>query len=181
MASVGELTAEERAAAVEELEQSRRNLLAAVEGLTEEQWRSRSSEDGWSIADCGEHGGAAELPRERFFAVAAQDRPSEEERRRIRDKDDYVRTFLRDRSRKGEAPERIRPKGRFATREEAIRTFEERRAANIAWVRDTTEPLRERFGPHPFAGVIDGYQWVLFLAAHCDRHSAQIREIRENL
>ncbi len=39
-------------------------------------------------------------------------------------------------------------------------------------------PLRERFAPHPFAGVLDGHQWVLTLAAHTDRHAAQIEEIR---
>ncbi len=92
-----------------------------------------------------------------------------------------MRLFLRDRSQPGESPERIRPKGRFATREETIRTFEERRAANIAYVRETSEPLRERFAPHPFAGVIDGYQWLLLLAAHTDRHAAQIEEIRREL
>ncbi len=92
-----------------------------------------------------------------------------------------MREFLRDRSQRGEAPERIRPKGRFATREETIRAFEERRAANIAYARETSEPLRDRFAPHPFAGVIDGYQWILFLAAHTDRHAAQIEETRRDL
>jgi hypothetical protein len=180
MASMGELTSEERQAAIGELEESRRNLLAAVEGLTADQWEARRSDDGWSIADCAEHVAAAEMPLERFFATAAGEQPSEEERRKIRGKDDFVRNFLRDRSQRGEAPERIRPKGRFATPEDAIRAFAERRAANIAWVGATAEPLRHRFGQHPFAGLIDGYQWVLFLAAHCDRHAAQIREIRRN-
>jgi len=29
--------------------------------------------------------------------------------------------------------------------------------------------------------MIDGYQWVLYLAAHTDRHAAQIEEIRSKL
>jgi hypothetical protein len=176
-----QLTAEERSAAIAELEDSRRRLLEAIDGVTEEEWGRRPAEDRWSIAECVEHVGAAELPLERLFATGAREQPTEEERRRIGGNDDYVRNFLRDRSQKGEAPERIRPRGRFATREEAIETFEQRRAANIAWVRATTEPLRERFGQHPFAGVIDGYQWLLFLSAHCDRHAAQIEEIRKDL
>ncbi|HKF41972.1 MAG TPA: DinB family protein [Thermoanaerobaculia bacterium] len=178
---MAQLTPEERAAAIEELEDSRARLLAAIEDVTEEQWARRPAEDRWTIAECIEHVGAAELPLERLFATGAREQPTEEERRKIRQKDDYVRTFLRDRSQKGEAPERIRPKGRFATREEAVATFEERRAANIAWVRATTEPLRDRFGKHPFADVIDGYQWLLFLSAHCDRHAAQIEEIRREI
>jgi hypothetical protein len=175
------LTPEERSAAVAELEASRRRLLAALDGLTEDEWGRRPAPDRWSIAECAEHVAAAELPLARFFASGARSEPSEEERREIRGKDDFVRKFLRDRSQRGEAPERIRPKGRFATREETIRTFEERRAANLAYVRETSEPLRDRYGPHPFAGMIDGYQWVLFLAAHTDRHAAQIEEIRSRL
>jgi uncharacterized damage-inducible protein DinB len=171
------LTQEERSAAEAELETSRRRLLTAVQGVTEEEWRRRPSTNRWSIAECAEHLTAAELPLARFFATGAREQPSEEERREIRGKDDFVRRFLRDRSQKGEAPERIRPKGRFATREETIRTFEERRAANIFYVRQTSEPLRECFAPHPFAGVLDGYQWVLTLAAHTDRHAEQIEEI----
>jgi uncharacterized damage-inducible protein DinB len=175
---MAELTPEERSAAAAELEASRRRLLAALDGLTEDEWSRRLAPDRWSIGECAEHVVAAELPLARFFASGARSEPSEEERREIRGKDDFVRKFLRDRSQRGEAPERIRPKGRFATREETIRTFEERRAANIAYVLETSEPLRDRFAPHPFAGVIDGYQWILHLAAHTDRHAAQIEEIR---
>ena len=175
------LTPEERSAAVAELEASRRRLLGALEGLTEEEWRSRPSPDRWSIADCAEHITAAELPLPKFMAVSATTEPSEPLRREIRGKDDFVRRFLRDRSRRDEAPERIRPKGRFATREDTVRAFEERRAANLAYVRETSDPLRDRFAPHPFAGVIDGYQWVLFLAAHTDRHAEQIEKIRKGL
>jgi hypothetical protein len=178
---MAQLTPEERSAAVAELEESHRRLFAALEGLTEEGWRFRPSPDRWSIAECAEHIAAAELPLARLFASGARHQPSEEERREIRGRDDFVRRFLRDRSQKGEAPDRIRPTGRFATREETIRAFEERRAANLDFVRKTSEPLRDRFSPHPFAGVIDGYQWVLFLAAHTDRHAAQIEEIRKQL
>jgi len=175
------LTPEERSTAAAELEESRRRLLAALENLTDDEWRRRPSADRWSIAECAEHVTAAELPLAKFFATAATVEPSEEERREIRGKDEFVRRHLRDRSQRGEAPERIRPKGRFATQEETIRTFEERRAVNLAYVRETSEPLRDRFAPHPFAGVLDGYQWVLFLAAHTDRHAAQIEEIRKKL
>jgi hypothetical protein len=172
------LTEEERSAAVAELEASRRRLLAALEGLTEEEWSSRPSPERWSIAECAEHITAAELPLAKFLAVSATAEPSEPERREIRGKDGFVRRFLRDRSQRGEAPERIRPKGRFATHEETIRAFEDRRNANLAYVRETSDPLRDRFATHPFAGLIDGYQWVLFLAAHTDRHAEQIEEIR---
>ena len=77
------LTPEERSAAVDELEASRKRLLAALEGLTEEQWRSRPSPGRWSIAECAEHITAAELPLAKFLAVSATAEPSEKERREI--------------------------------------------------------------------------------------------------
>jgi len=172
------LTPEERSAAVDELEASRRRLLVSLENLSQEEWGRRPLPDRWSVAECAEHIAAAEFPVAKFFTQAALLRPSEEERREIREKDDFVRRFLRDRSQRGESPERILPKGRFANKEETIRVFEERRAANIAYVRETSDPLRDRFAAHPFAGVLDGYQWLLHLAAHTDRHAAQIEEIR---
>jgi hypothetical protein len=175
-----ELTAEEKFVAIAELEESQRRLLAAVDGVTEEEWR-RPASQGWSIADCFEHITAAELPLPRFFVGPAMMQPSEADRREIRGKDDFVRRLLRDRSEKGESPERIRPKGRFATREEALRTFRERRGANLVFVRETSEPLRDRFALHPYAGVIDGFQWLLHLAGHTERHAAQIEEIRSHL
>ena len=176
------LTDSERSSALEELEASRRRLLAALEGLTDEQWQLRPTPESWSIAECAEHITAAEIALPKLFEKAlTEDLPLGEDRFRIRDKDDFVRKFLRDRSRRDEAPERLRPKGRFPTREETIQTFEERRGANLSYVRETSHPLRDRFAPHPFAGMIDGYQWILFLAAHTDRHAAQIEEIREKL
>ena len=150
------LTPEERSAALAELESSRRHLLGALEGLAEDQWSRPPAPGRWSIAECAEHIVAAELPLDRFFASGARLQPTDEERREIRRKDEFVSS------------------------EETIQTFEERRAANLAYVRETAEPLRDRFAPHPFAGVLDGYQWVLFLAAHTDRHAAQIQEIRDS-
>jgi DinB superfamily len=174
---VAALTQRERATAVEELEASRDRLLRSLDGLTEEQWRCRPFPDRWSVAECAEHITAAEVPIAKLLAGPSVVEPSEEDRREIRKKDDFVRRFIRDRSRRDEAPERIRPKGRFATREETTRVFQERREANIAYLRETADPLRDCFAPHPFVGVIDGYQWILSLAAHTDRHAAQIEQI----
>lgn len=175
------LTELERRAAVEELEASRDRLLSVLEGLTEERWRRRPSPGRWSVADCAEHITAAEVPISRVLAGPSVVEPSEEDRREIRKKDDLVRRLIRDRSRRDEAPERILPKGRFTTREETMRVFEERRGANLIYVRETADPLRDRFAPHPFLGVIDGYQWMLFLAAHTDRHVAQIEQVLSEL
>jgi hypothetical protein len=172
------LTNVERSAALAELEASRYRLLRALDGLTQEQSQHCPASDRWSIAECAEHITAAEIPIPKLLKSPIAVDPPAEERSKILDKDDYVRGVLRDRSGRQEAPERLRPKGRFSTLEETIRTFQERRDANLDYLRATSDALRDWFAPHPFAGLIDGYQWILFLAAHTDRHAEQIEEIK---
>jgi len=174
------LTNAERAAALAELEASRDRLLEALGGLAPEQWHARPAADRWSIAECAEHITAAEVPLAKLYKSSIAVDPPEQERPQIRQKDDYVRTALRDRSHHQDAPERLLPKNRFPTPEETLRAFQERREANLDFVHTTSEALRDWYAPHPFAGVIDGYQWILFLAAHTDRHAEQIEEIRKS-
>ena len=38
--------------------------------------------------------------------------------------------------------------------------------------------LRDFCAPHVTLGVLDGYQWILFLAVHLERHVEQIQEIK---
>ena len=171
------MTPEERETALEQLEASRRAYLDALGPLTEAQWTFRAAPDRWSIADCAEHLVAAEVALPKLLAGA---RPRPEATAEGRPIDGAVRRRIRDRSSRDEAPERIRPKGRFAGRAETLAAFAERRNANIAFVRATQSSLRELFFPHPFAGQLDGYQWVLSLSAHVERHLEQIAEIRRD-
>jgi hypothetical protein len=171
------MTEVERSEAIAELESSSRRLTRALEGLSEEQAQYRLAPDRWSALDCAEHIAAAEVFMPKLLAAATAGESVEGNAER----DDYVRRSIRDRSQTREAPERIRPKHRWPSLAETIRAFDERRAANIDFVRTTQENLRGRFYPHPFVGTIDCYQWLLSLAAHTDRHAAQIEEIRREL
>ncbi len=169
------MTPSEREAALAELEASRRAYVEALAALGEARWRFRPAPDRWSIADCAEHLVAAEVSLPKLLAGARRGSAAADD---ASERDAFVRFVIRDRSHRVQAPERIRPTGRFATRDETLAAFEQRRAANIAFVGSTREALRELFFPHPFAGDIDGYQWILFLPAHVERHLEQIAEIR---
>lgn len=169
------MTPSEREAALAELEASRRAYVEALAALNEARWRFRPAPDRWSIADCAEHLVAAEVSLPKLLAGARRGSAAADD---ASERDAFVRFVIRDRSHRVQAPERIRPTGRFATRDETLAAFEQRRAANIAFVGSTREALRELFFPHPFAGDIDGYQWILFLPAHVGRHLEQIAEIR---
>jgi hypothetical protein len=168
------MTPEERENALERLEATRRAYHEALESLTPEQWSFRPAPDRWSIAECAEHLATAEVSLQKLLAAA---RPRAGPTAESRPTDASVRNIIRDRSRKAEAPERVRPKGRFPGRDETLAVFAERRGANIAFLRATQDSLRELCFPHPFAGEIDGYQWVISLYTHVERHLEQIQEI----
>lgn len=77
-----------------------------------------------------------------------------------------------------QAPDRMQPTGRFTTIEEAVAAFREARGKTVEWARLADEGvLRRHRLPHPALGDLDGVQWLLFLAAHTERHVRQIEGI----
>src|SRR5207237_10476166 len=83
---------------------------------------------------------------------------------------------IKDRSQKATAPEPIVPAGKFATPDDAAREFTTRRDKTIAYVKNTNDELRAHTGAGP-VGPMDAYQFLLLLAAHTGRHTAQIVEV----
>src|SRR5271154_4475219 len=51
----GTLNDAERAYLIEQLELSKKNMLASISGLTEAQWRYKPAPTVWSVAECAEH------------------------------------------------------------------------------------------------------------------------------
>ena len=82
-----------------------------------------------------------------------------------------------DRSQKAQAPEVLKPTNKWPTREALVKDFNAARDKTIAWVKSTQEDLRAHAGPHPAFGPLDAHQWVLLLAGHSARHTAQIEEV----
>lgn len=173
------LTDQERSRAVSYLEDTRKDFLAAVNGLSEEQWKFKSAPERWSIAETAEHIAQTEdtiwqLVREKLMKSP----PAPERRGETQAKDEVILNVVPDRSRKFQAPERLQPTGRWATREELLKAFEEARSAEIALLKETKEDMRSRFEEHPFLKTIDAYQWLLLNGAHGKRHTAQILEVK---
>ncbi len=173
------LTAEERTKAIQQFETTRGNFLKSISGLSEKQWNFKPAPDRWSAAEVAEHIAVSEsaiagMVKERVLKSPA----APENREQVKGKDELILEKVPDRSVKAKAPEFLQPTHRWATREELTKAFEQSRAANIEFVRTTDEDLRDHFGPHPVFGLLDGYQWMLLVAAHSARHTAQIEEVK---
>jgi hypothetical protein len=51
------------------------------------------------------------------------------------------------------------------------------RDQTISFLKSSSD-LREHRVDHPVLGSLDGYEWLLTIAAHSDRHTKQILEIK---
>ena len=175
----GAMTEAERAFLIAQLEQSKKEFLASLNGLTAAQWRFKPAPEVWSVAECAEH---IVLSEDFLFGTAQQILKTPAVERlgsSSSEQDERLVAMVRDRSQKAKAPEPIVPSGKFATPADAAREFAERRDRSLAYARTTTDDLRVHVTKGPL-GSLDAYQFLLLMAAHAGRHTAQIREVQAN-
>jgi hypothetical protein len=178
-AESGTLSKEERDLAVDYLKQTQKDFLAATEGLSEAQWKFKAAPDRWSIAETSEHIAIAEQTIWEMVSGKIMKSPATPEKRaEAKGKDEIILTKVPDRSRKAQAPEQLKPTGRWATRALLVKDFEGKRSQEIAYLTETKDDLRNHFEEHPALKTMDAYQWLLFNGAHCKRHTAQIVEVK---
>jgi hypothetical protein len=179
LAAEGSINPAERAYLLEQLESSSKGMLASIQGVSAAQWAFKPAPTVWSVKECAEHIILAEDflfgTVQKILQSPAVARP-EGSNEQV---DHIIVAKVQDRSQKATAPEAIVPSGKFATPEEAAREFTARRDKTIAYVKSTNDPLRVHVAPSP-GGPMDAYQFLLLLASHSARHTAQIREVQSN-
>lgn len=173
------LTPEERELALKSFQTTRDNFLKSIAGLSEKQWTFKPAPDRWSVAEVAEHIAVSEsglfgLVQNKIMSSPA----TPDKRAQVKGKDEIVLERIPDRSHKAQAPEFLRPTGRWATEADLTKAFEESRAATMEYIRTTNDDLRDHFFDHPVLGTLDGYQWLLLISAHSARHTAQIEEVK---
>jgi len=94
----------------------------------------------------------------------------------IKKADEAVLAMVPDRSHKAQAPEPLRPTNRFGSPAAAQKHFMESRAITEEYLKNTSG-LRAHLGDSPL-GKVDGYQCVLLIAAHSERHTKQMLEVK---
>jgi hypothetical protein len=161
-----------------QLQISYENLTATIANLNPAQMNFKVKDKKWSIAECIEHITLAEL---RFPEIVKEEmaKPANPSfRANIKIKDESIRPKMLSRIWKAKSPEIFKPSGKFATVEEAIKTFGSQRQETIAYVNTTEDDLRNHFWKHPLTGHIDLYQTLLLMSAHLERHTEQIKNIK---
>ena len=171
----------ERDRAMSHLQATRKLYLDATSGLSEAQWKFKSAPDRWSVAECAEHlAESEEFLRGLILSTLKNSLVNDAKReaaRPNRDKmDPMVAVMVADRSKKAQAPEPLKPTGKFSTQAQVVNAFRDRRDSTIAFVEQTAEDLRGR--TFSLAGnEIDLYQMAFMISGHTERHVKQMREV----
>lgn len=173
------LSEQERSLAVDEMERSRKAFVAALDGLSDAQYRYKPAPDRWSVAEVAEHIAVAEemllgMVKERVLKAPAPP----ELLAQVDRNNSLLISRVTDRSNKVQAPEMLRPSGRFPTADAVKVAFNQSRDKSVEFVKAAPENLHAYAAPHPVLKALDGYQWLLLLSAHTSRHTAQILEVK---
>ena len=172
------LSKQDRDAVVKYLTTTRDQVIAETEKLSDAQWNFKAGPDRWSVGEVVEHLALAESflgdTRQKIMAGPAA---TAEQMAKAKGQDAVILKAIPDRTQKVQAPEPIQPKQRLGPRAKVAAAYRERRAQTLDYAQKTTDDLRSRVGDSPL-GPLDAYQWLLFTAAHNERHLGQIREVK---
>jgi len=160
------------------LNADRRLLRAAVERVPESLRTVKPAPDRWSVAEVLEHLSIVERGALMLVRALIQEAPAVDEPAALTALD---RDFLKNRTRRITAPDRIQPTGTISV-ETALAALESSREELLAVLSEAEgRDLSKVTQPHPALGPLDGYQWIAIIGGHEMRHSLQIDEIAAGL
>ena len=163
---------------VDRITHTRKKLLQSVSGLSESQLKHKAEETGWSISDILSHVSLTDeanakltsllLKRARASTLPPDPSPDASE---IHSTDEILPKMN---AAKFQAPEIVKPHPNAPVDESLsrLKIARERMLANIEQL-DGFD-LSGLTYPHPFAGELNAYQWILMAGAHEARHAEQV-------
>lgn len=168
------LTKQERKIVVNHLKDNKADVLKSIRGLSNKQLNFRPSPGQWSIREHIYHLSLAEAGFWDMLETSMK-KPAEPERRaEINVADENItEAVVNDKG----CDARFDPaRAKWKSVNEALSVFKSARSQHLKYVKTTTEDLRNHFIQLP-SGLIDCYQFILFISQHNERHLQEIEEI----
>lgn len=169
------ITAAEREFALRLLDETRGRVLRVLQGLSPDQLLYRPQPGCWSVAENVEHLVLTERQLLRAIKKLLQAPP--ELRQCSSLTDDEVLRKVGSVVTPVQAPAFVLPTLRWPG-ESVAREFEITRQSTHDFATATTADLRRHFMNHFLFGDLDGYQWLLLIGAHSQRHAAQAEGVK---
>jgi hypothetical protein len=176
-----QMTVEDRAKVIKLLNDSQKQTMEMLEGLSDEQLKFKSAPEKWSVLEVAEHIWMAEGLLFAQVEKALADKQNPEWAAKTKGKTEFIENVMVKRLGKAQAPESIVPSGKLS-RAEVIAKLKESRAKTLKFTEETKLPLKAHTAEHPFAvfNTLNAYQWLIYIPLHNIRHNQQIAEVKGN-
>jgi len=171
-------TEKDRETALKYLNDTKADFIKEVSGLSDAQLNFRAAPGRWTIAEVAEHIILSEGVILNHITNTGMKSTPLEGKDNYRVRDVGVMLAITNRAQKFQAPEVLRPASRFKTRDELLTNFEKVRNTSIEFMKNNKADMRNTFMENPMMGMIDNFQWFLFMNGHADRHLAQLKEVK---
>jgi len=171
------ISKKEKKAAISYLEETRDDLQATINGLSEDQFNYKPAEDKWSVKECLQHIAITENGLWQWTDGAIKAAANPDKRSEIKVTDEQLIKMITDRSNKVKTSPEMQPdKSQYTTALDALNGFKSSREKLIKYVKGSKDDLRNHVAQTP-VGWVDAYQMILFIGAHSNRHTQQIAEL----
>ena len=173
------MTTEERTKVLHWLEESSQEFHAAIDAVSEEQWKWKPAPERWSVGETAEHIVLAEAMLFGNVKKAVSSPPNPAWAEQTKGKTEFIERVMAPRLGKAQAPEPIVPRNGM-TLAQVKERFDQQRAEIVKFASDATVALKEHTVEHPFPvfGTLNAYQWLVYVPLHTERHDKQIAEVK---
>jgi PHP family Zn ribbon phosphoesterase len=172
------LSKDERKVAIKLMKDTKADVLKSLKGLSDAQLNFKASPDRWSVKECMYHIAISEKNLWDLMEGTMKAPANPEKRSEIKVTDEQLIKMIEDRTDKVKTIAAFEPQNTpYKSLDEAVEAFKNRRMDHIKYMKSTTEDMRDHVVQMPF-GMIDCYQLCLMMAAHSNRHTQQINEVK---
>lgn len=178
-----ELTDEEFALLINDIDDAQDMLIGLISGVTDEQWNFKSSPERWSIAECVEHISRTQVAILNAIKAFAAGPPDPEWFEKAGNKSDFIRQTVLTRPKEGgqgfTAGGEVLPTEHW-DRATGFREFYKSHGELRAYVETMPRAIKNRTfqNPFPAIGWMNSHDWLTLAALHVVRHSKQIAEVQ---
>ena len=156
---------------------TRDDYVKQLTGLSDAQLNFRAGEGRWTIGEIAEHIIVVENALRGFVVEGGMKSPVPACKDEFRIQDVAVILTITNRQQKFQAPETVRPNGRWKTVPDLLTNFGSTRKTSIDFMTNMKEDMRSHFVSMPL-GRLDAFQGYLFMIGHSERHLAQLKEVK---
>lgn len=175
------ISKKEKKFATKFLKETRTQVFDAVRDLSEAQLKFKPSDGGWSVEECLKHIAITEQMLWGMLDGNLKQAPTPDKRGEVKITDEDIVKKVEDRSTKVKTMDPAKPENTpYKSAAEALASFKDNREKLIDYTKSTDADLRNHIVMGLPFGAIDGYQFILFISAHSNRHMQQIIEVKAN-